>query len=349
VSEAQLKVNTPGTVSVGGTFGANGQLHVKAFGSNSLIAGQQIVGNFDGEHGVVRARINSQLASNTGFVLATLGFKRQSFAVANIQNAGEPDFIIFNDQNGVQGLIIDGDSGNATFAGTVTANGTLLTSDENMKKNIEILPVKGSLEKILSIKPIKFNYNSKLNPGMSDHTFIGVSAQELRGVEPLLVSDRVFNELGDNITPTGKTIEHLAIQSDGIQYLLINALKEQNEIVLDMQSNIKDLRSEIEDLKLLIADNGNDDNGNDIENTSGFKVYPNPTQDFLNFEYTLPKNSSTAKIVVTDINGRLIKTESLNNLNGLTSLSIKNLTSGIYNCTLIVDDIPLSTEKIIKN
>jgi len=41
-------------------------------------------------------------------------------------------------------------SSNATFVGTVTANGVLLSSDRNLKKNIETLS--GGLDKILSIR-----------------------------------------------------------------------------------------------------------------------------------------------------------------------------------------------------
>ena len=63
-------------------------------------------------------------------------------------------------------------------------------SDERLKKNI--VPFKSGLHTILGLNPIFFNYkeNSGLN---AEKTNVGIIAQELKNLEPELVTNREIN------------------------------------------------------------------------------------------------------------------------------------------------------------
>ena len=74
--------------------------------------------------------------------------------------------------------------GNLRVAGTVTANGTVLTSDERLKTKIQELSSAQALETIRRINAKSFEFKSA-----PDQTRYGVIAQELETVLPELVSE----------------------------------------------------------------------------------------------------------------------------------------------------------------
>jgi hypothetical protein len=80
---------------------------------------------------------------------------------------------------------------------------------------------------------------------------------------------------------------------------------------------------------------------NEVENTFGFSVYPNPASDVINISLNKTTNAS---ISVIDITGKVVKTLSLNGLT--TSVNTSNLMSGVYYVT-ITDGTSVATEKVI--
>lgn len=101
-------------------------------------------------------------------------------------------------------------------------------SDERLKTNIT--PYEDGLNSVLAIKPIKFKYNKKLGID-TDKEFIGVIAQELNEVAPYMVGS--FEQDG---------IDYMDVDNSAMTYMLINAVKEQQE-------QIETLKREIEALK----------------------------------------------------------------------------------------------------
>jgi hypothetical protein len=80
---------------------------------------------------------------------------------------------------------------------------------------------------------------------------------------------------------------------------------------------------------------------NEVENTFGLNVYPNPANEVINVSLS---KSTNATISVVDVAGKVVKTSSIN---GLTStINASDLTNGVYYVT-ITDGTSVATEKVV--
>lgn len=121
-------------------------------------------------------------------------------------------------------------------------------------------------------------------------------------------------------------------------------LKGLKEIALKQQNQITLLQNQLSELKK--SSTTNVLKGNGIKFSSN---YPNPFSEKTIINYTLSKETNTAKIFVYDINGRLMDNYDLKERRNESKLVIskKDLKPGIYFYTLIADDIVIGTKKMI--
>jgi hypothetical protein len=125
---------------------------------------------------------------------------------------------------GVNRIIMDG-SGNATFGGTLHANGNIssngtitanVPSDIAVKEDIKTLP--WGLEELLRLKPISFRYNGVGDTPTDGQERIGLIAQEVEAVFPSLVK---------RSKTTDPSAEHiLSYDPQPLLYIMINAVRE---------------------------------------------------------------------------------------------------------------------------
>ena len=80
---------------------------------------------------------------------------------------------------------------------------------------------------------------------------------------------------------------------------------------------------------------------NEIENTFGLSVYPNPANEVINVSLN---KSIKAAISVVDVAGKVVKTSSINGLT--SSINSSDLTNGVYYVT-ITDGNSVATEKVV--
>jgi len=91
----------------------------------------------------------------------------------------------------------------------------------------------------------------------------------------------------------------------------------------------------------------------DVDPTSvstDFNIYPNPTQNELNVDFTVDQNSSVV-LKVVDMSGRVVKqvqTDALEGMNNVT-ISLGDLSSGIYTLQVVSDDKLVHTTRVTKN
>ncbi|HNP33173.1 MAG TPA: T9SS type A sorting domain-containing protein [Flavobacterium sp.] len=76
---------------------------------------------------------------------------------------------------------------------------------------------------------------------------------------------------------------------------------------------------------------------------SKLNVYPNPAKNVINFSNDV--NAVVSRIEMTDLNGRVVKTESVNATSG--QVSISDLSTGVYMMKIITDQ-GLAVKKIVK-
>jgi hypothetical protein len=113
-------------------------------------------------------------------------------------------------------------------AGKPGSSSWSIASDSRLKQNIN--PYTQGLQQLLQIKPVTYNYNEKSGFDTKPE-YVGIIAQDLQKIAPYMVS-----------TVKRKDAEYLSVDNSAMTYMLINAVKEQ-------QQQIELLKAEIELLK----------------------------------------------------------------------------------------------------
>jgi hypothetical protein len=134
-----------------------------------------------------------------------------------------------------------------TVAGEIRSNNNIIAyfSDERLKENIRIIP--NALEKLLSLRGVTFNSNNVAEKyGYLDKKEqIGVIAQDVEKVIPQVVLPAPFDtgidKNGIQYSKSGENYK--TVQYDKIIPLLIEAIKEQQQIIENLQKRIKDLEN----------------------------------------------------------------------------------------------------------
>lgn len=126
------------------------------------------------------------------------------------------------------------------------ANGTIQTSDERFKENIQ--PLASGLNTVMLLHPISYNWkneNLRIGTGVN----YGFSAQELSNTVP----DLVVHSATPVDKETGKTT---SIYSDsyGVKYaeftpILVKAIQEQQEEIKQLQAKVDELQSKLNTLQ----------------------------------------------------------------------------------------------------
>jgi hypothetical protein len=84
---------------------------------------------------------------------------------------------------------------------------------------------------------------------------------------------------------------------------------------------------------------------NSFQEKLNFSVYPNPASSVINV--STPAEASISQIVMTDINGRTVKTVKVEGINA-AQVSISDLATGVYTLK-VVSDKGTAVKKVIKN
>jgi len=111
--------------------------------------------------------------------------------------------------------------GNINASGIVTATDFNSASDQRLKTNIK--PIENALDKVTKIEGVSFNWIENNQPSM------GVIAQEIEKVLPELIK-------GDST----KTVNY-----NGLIGLLIESIKQQQTQIISLQTNIENLKKQI--------------------------------------------------------------------------------------------------------
>ncbi len=145
----------------------------------------------------------------------------------------------------------DGNVGVNTIAPTATlsVNGTAdkpgggtwaVFSDERLKKNIK--PFSDGLDKLLQINPVTFQYNGKAGIA-STETYVGVVAQQVQKVLPYTVKEV---DMMMNPEDRGSFEKILKYDPNALTYILINAVKEQQQLIENLQLENDKLRKDMQ-------------------------------------------------------------------------------------------------------
>jgi len=242
-------------------------------------------------------------------------------------------------------------------AGNVFASGMFIPSDSRLKK--DVIDFKDGLSVIKQLSPIKYQYNGKAGLQTEcDH--IGVFAQDLQKAAPYLVEEFIHEETNEE----GEVIAeetYLKIHDSEIKYLLINAMKEQQDIIEDQATKIDKqadkllkMENELAAIKALLTGKSTKTtlsesiDGSLIEKAQLGQNTPNPFDENTMIEYLLPKTVNNAQVAVYDNTGKMIKEVTIEaNGQGFVDLKLTNLSAGTYHYSLIVDGKVQDSKKMI--
>lgn len=131
-------------------------------------------------------------------------------------------------------------------AGSVQATSFDTPSDEQLKSDIR--PFSAGLAAVLQLNPMSYQYNGK-GGTRKGSTKIGLMAQDLQKVVPELVSEYTYVEKSnatlDKAGVVLSTDNFLSIKDNQIKYLLLNAIKEQQQLIETLQKEIGLLKAKI--------------------------------------------------------------------------------------------------------
>ncbi len=76
-------------------------------------------------------------------------------------------------------------------------------------------------------------------------------------------------------------------------------------------------------------------------------AFPNPSNGTAQLIYSVKKDAGSSKLEIHNILGSLVKVVELKEKNGSVKLPLEDVGSGIYFCSLVVDNKTISTKKLV--
>jgi hypothetical protein len=229
----------------------------------------------------------------------------------------------------------------ANSAAKPTSNVWTIASDRRLKK--DIIPFTDGLNILTKINPVWFTYTGEGGMPKNDRG-VGIIAQEMKEIVPYTVGSFTYTD------ENGHKTEYLDYDGNAITYILINAIKEQQQ-----QNEI--LRQELETLKnavygATVKTAGSKSSGEETQLIAeGFALYqntPNPFNKTTVIAAQLPESVQQAKIGVYNLQGIELASYPLQE-RGKVSVEISGgrFPSGMYLYALVADGQVIDTKKML--
>ena len=304
-----------------------------------------------------------QLKNSTGssyLYMTSTGYSGATPNALYVQNANGGDIVFYNNgeamrilNNGRVGI------GTATPGFTLDINGTAnctsntWTSDSTKKKNINDLSL-NALDIIKQLRPVTFEWKKVIDGGMKGMQ-MGFTAQELEKILPsIVITDTLKSTATSTVTPTMDSVK----TTKSVKYielfpLFVKAMQEQQKMIDSLFTLLKDTSKTNRVMQ-------NNDKGKNNTDTLNIKLslpnssqlgdaQPNPNSGSTQIPYYIPENTNGAKIIFTDLLGRVMKEEILKAGYGLLNIDTQDLPGGIYNYSLIVEGKVIDNKKMMRN
>ena len=225
--------------------------------------------------------------------------------------------------------------------GSARVTTMFVSSDERFKKDIR--SIDNASDKINALNGFTYKFN---NNKIGEYDFskitqekqLGFMAQDVQKVFPELVST---DEDG-----------YLSVNYIGLIPVLVEALKEQKEVVTEQKEEIADLQTRMAKLEALlnasetIQGNLSTPTESTVEGVVLRQNAPNPFNGSTTIEYQLPERLASATLVVSDLNGRTISTYTISG-KGNIQFDANNLDNGIYTYAIIANGQSIATQKMV--
>jgi hypothetical protein len=131
---------------------------------------------------------------------------------------------------------------------------------------------------------------------------------------------------------------------------LVKSVQELSKINDEKDVKLDDMQKQINDLKAMLLSMKNGTSISDINQLQGASLSqntPNPFSSGTSIHYNLPQTFSSARIIITDAKGTLLKQYSLSNGSGNILVDASTLASGAYSYTLYLNGRMVDTKQMV--
>jgi hypothetical protein len=143
----------------------------------------------------------------------------------------------------------------------------------------------------------------------------------------------------DFVVPLVKAVQELSKMND-----------EKDSAINYLQQKYNAQQKEIDELKAMIVltqSTGNSQLATAFSSTSLSQNIPNPFSNTTTISYSIPQQFSSAKLIVTDKAGNILKQVNLSSGKGSVNMEAATLAQGAYNYSLIVDGKLIATKQMM--
>ena len=348
-------LGTNGSENVGGNFEA-----IRGAGpSNAASYGIRA----RGLNGLIVAGVYAEAISNDITASAT-GIEGRATSVVDVNTGGK--FSAFNGNINYAVYAESNMSGGTSgphyagyFDGDLVYTGNFgMASDANLKTNIDTL--QNAISVINQLKPKQFNFDQAGHPSMSLPSGLqyGLIAQELETVLPNLVNNNVHpakkDTAGNVVVPP---VNFKSVEYEQLIPFLIKGMQEQQAQIKKQDSLITALSNQINSCcsNTNTARQSNSTiNQLDIELSDKDVIVlnqnvPNPFAEQTTITYNVPASVGKAQLIFFNTNGQVIQTVDIKTRGkGKVNVFASDLSSGLYNYTLVADGKVIDSKKMVR-
>ncbi len=321
-SNSNTGIYRPGTDIVGISAGGNEKMRISA--SNNVQINTTSVNNG-------KLNIVSSNGSKALWCEYTTNSDWQESIVTNIDRANSGNYVV--KQSGTTNFYVAG-------AGWIYSQGQYIGSDLNLKENVAT--ISGALQKINAMRGVTYNLKTEVNNPIgygltTANSYIGVVAQEIEAIAPELV----------RTMPNGTK----AVAYQNMVGLLIEAIKEQSTQIAQLKQEIEMCCSSKTSATERATEKQANENLNTAKsNNTPFLAQnnPNPFNQSTSITYNVPDKANNAGILVFDLNGKLLRTYTIEGIGeGTISIDAKQFVAGMYFYSLFIDKKEVATKRMI--
>lgn len=224
-----------------------------------------------------------------------------------------------------------------------------VASDRRLKKDIS--DYTDGLEMLRKIHPVWFRYNGEAG-AKTDKKFVGIIAQEMQEIAPYTIGNFTYQD------SLGNKTEYLDYDAGAVTYILVNAVKEQQEIIDQKETKIQDLAKRLEQLERIVASNtmkpltGNSA-ARQEPNANGVMLEQNAPNGFSQstaIRFFIPQDVKEAVINVYSVDGIKVGSYPVQDRGESTlRLAADQFTNGVFVYDLITDGKSNGAKKMMVN
>ena len=245
------------------------------------------------------------------------------------------------------------------FDGDLVYTGTFgMASDATLKTNIDTL--QDAISVINQLKPKQFNFDQAGHPSMSFPNGLqyGLIAQDVETVLPNLVNNNVhpakLDSIGNVVVPP---VNFKSVEYEQLIPFLIKGMQQQQAQIKKQDSLITALSNQINACcsnTTATRQSNSNINQLDIELSDKDAIVlnqnvPNPFAEQTTITYNVPASVGKAQLIFFNTNGQVIQTVDIKTRGkGKVNVFASDLSSGLYNYTLVADGKVIDSKKMVR-